>query len=135
MKLSVSVPDELWLNVSARGTVGPSEVVQRALRLLELSEKEAERPMARAPSSTDLASYAENFNSAADLAAMALHTAPDAGYRVGLELSHGLQPDDLAALDDPGLEGIRYFLASGDDHAHTIFDLVPRLCVRRPQQT
>src|SRR4051812_27482544 len=87
MKLSVSVPDELWTDVVG-DSESPSAVVQQALRLLS-TRKEEQRGLSHAPS----AGVVQELRASGELDAIVDEIARDAramaeaGYRVGIRLA------------------------------------------------
>jgi len=100
MKLSVSVPDDLWAQVHAEGA-GPSDTVQRGLRTLVEELRQARRPLANAPDQANLDRYRDTFDSAVETTTRTLHATLDNGYRLGLLLAPGLVGSDFDALEHP----------------------------------
>ena len=116
MKLSVSVPDDLWSQVHQADN-GPSETVQRGLRSLLTELREADRPLANAPDQEHLDRYRPAFDAAVDAATRNVRDVLEAGYRLGLLLAPGMVGADFDALDDPGIAGpVRTLIESwGED--------------------
>lgn len=104
MKLSVSVPDDLWSQVHQADN-GPSETVQRGLRSLLTELREADRPLANAPDQEHLDRYRPAFDVAVDAATRNVRDMLEAGYRLGLVLAPGMAGADFDVLDDPGTAG------------------------------
>jgi hypothetical protein len=98
MKLSISVPDDLWTSVSAKTGGGPSDTVQRALRVLAEVQRGEERPLAHAPDQSDLDQYLPSFEKAVDEAVYSILAAQRNGYRFGLLAATHLTGQDLDAL-------------------------------------
>ena len=98
MKLSVSVPDDLWTEVHTDSS-GPSETVQKGLRaLLEVQRAEA-IPMANAPDAPTRESSRDRFESAVDKATRTITEVRSTGYRFGLLIADGMTIEDFEALD------------------------------------
>jgi hypothetical protein len=123
MKLSVSVPDDLWAQVHPEGA-GPSETVQRGLRTLAEELRRAKRPLANAPDQANLDRYREAFDSAVETTTRTIQAALDNGYRLGLLLAPGLVASDFDALELPrAVAGLQTVVASwgeddGDVYSH-----------------
>ena len=100
MKITVSVPDELWAEANPDDSSGPSDTVQRALRLLRDQLRASRRPMANAPDQADLERYRALFDEAVESAAASVGAALDNGYRFGLLLAPGLTPVDFEVIDN-----------------------------------
>jgi hypothetical protein len=102
MKLSISVPDELWTTVSAKTGSGPSDTVQLALRALAEVQRAEDRPLAHAPYPSDAATYLPYFEGAVNHAVKSILHVKDFGYQFGLRAGWGLSSEDIDALSDPG---------------------------------
>jgi hypothetical protein len=101
MKLSISVPDDLWASVQTPDAVGPSDIVQRALREHADQLRRSARPLANAPIQNDPEIYEPDFTLAVEAAAGLIHRELDNGYRLGLLIAVGLATEDLAVLETP----------------------------------
>ena len=117
MKLSVSVPDDLWAQVHAEGA-GPSDTVQRGLRTLAEELRRARRPLANAPDQTNLGRYRDTFDAAVETTTRTLKATLDNGYRFKLLLAPGLVGSDFDALEHPGAAaGLQEVVSSwGEDY-------------------
>jgi hypothetical protein len=102
MKLSISVPDDLWTSVSAKTGGGPSDTVQLALRALAKVQRAEERPLAHAPYPSDEFQYLDSFEGAVGNAVDSILVVKDFGYHFGLRAGRGLQSEDIDALSKPG---------------------------------
>lgn len=102
MKITVSVPDDLWTDANPADSNGPSDTVQRALHLLRDQLRASRRPLANAPNQANLERYRQSFDQAVKTTAEAIGTVLDNGYRLGLQLAPGLTPADFETIDDQG---------------------------------
>jgi hypothetical protein len=108
MKLSVSVPDELWLAVNDPRT-GASDTVQRGLRLLAEAHRESERPMANAPAGVDDDALRDAFKVAVDGAMRSAQQVLEHGYRFGLAVASAMTPSDFETIDQrTAVEHLKY---------------------------
>ncbi len=103
MKLSISVPDDLWASVHTDTSQGPSDTVQRALRVLADQHRAAQRPLAHAPDQNDLDRYRPAFEKAVEAAETAFREMLNSGYQFGLLVAGGLTGSDFAVLDNPAV--------------------------------
>ena len=101
MKVTVSVPDDLWVDASPADSNGPSDTVQRALHLLRDQLRAAQRPLANAPDQANLDRYRPIFDKAVATTAKSIETVLDNGYRFGLLLAPGLTPADFESIEEP----------------------------------
>jgi hypothetical protein len=102
MKITVSVPDDLWAEASPDDSNGPSDTVQRALRALAEQLRASKRPLASAPDQSNLEKYQPMFDEAVEITAKTVGAALDNGYRFGLLLAPGLTPGDFETIDVRG---------------------------------
>jgi hypothetical protein len=123
MKLSVSVPNDLWRTVHTEGA-GASETVQRALQCLAATDG-VQGPLANAPGQANLDRYRDDFESAVERATHEIERMRENGYRFGLSLAIGLNGSDFDALDDPDagaeIDEIVYWGYTGDLHDSDVF--------------
>lgn len=101
MKVTVSVPDDLWAEANPADSNGPSDTVQRALHLLRDQLRAAQRPLANAPDQANLDRYRQMFDEAVETTAKSIQTVLDNGYRFGLLLAPGLTPPDFETIEKP----------------------------------
>jgi hypothetical protein len=104
MKMSVSVPDELWAAVHPDGA-RPSDTVQRGLQALAAATASTQRPLAHAPDQANLDRYRSEFEWSVERSTEQIQTMRDGGYRLGLILAWGLEGSDFDNLDDDHAEG------------------------------
>jgi hypothetical protein len=102
MKVTVSVPDDLWAEANPDDSSGPSDTVQRALHLLRDQLRASRRPLANAPDQANLERYQAMFDEAVDVTARSVGAVLDNGYRFGLLLAPGLTPADFEVIDGRG---------------------------------
>lgn len=102
MKVTVSVPDDLWAEASPDDSRGPSDTVQRGLRALADQLRASKRPLANAPDQSNLERYQPMFDQAVETTAGLVGDVLDNGYRFGLLLAPGLTPDDFEVIDRQG---------------------------------
>ena len=102
MKVTVSVPDDLWAEASPDDSSGPSDTVQRGLRALADQLRASKRPLANAPDQSNLERYQPMFDQAVETTARAIGAVLDNGYRFGLLLAPGLTPVDFEVIDRRG---------------------------------
>ena len=102
MKVTVSVPDDLWAEASPDDSSGPSDTVQRGLRALADQLRASKRPLANAPDQSNLERYQPMFDQAVETTARAIGAVLDNGYRFGLLLAPGLTPADFEVIDRRG---------------------------------
>lgn len=117
MKVTVSVPDDLWQAAHTKESAGPSDTVQRALRTLVERQRANDRPLANAPDQANLDRYSNLFEAAVESASEAIRSALDNGYRFGLLLAPGMGPNDFERLDKPeAVSAIQHLIFEwGDD--------------------
>ncbi len=137
MKLSVSVPDDLWSDL-ATGSNSPSQLVQDALRELQRHRRRGEERVvdleARLASSDPEGDpAAPTVNSVLDRLTEEAADLMDTGYRMGVELAGKLSWLDLEALaegsrlrDDliRAVERDGHFLGTGGDLRDVIYQLL-----------
>ena len=102
MKVTVSVPDDLWAEASPDDSSGPSDTVQRGLRALADQLRASKRPLASAPDQSNLERYQPMFDQAVETTARSVGVVLDNGYRFGLLLAPGLTPADFEVIDRRG---------------------------------
>lgn len=91
MKVTVSIPDNLWAEANPDDSSGPSDTVQRALRVFA--------DQLRAPDQSNLKRYQQMFNEAVETTAKSVGAVLDNGYRFGLLVAPGLTPADFETID------------------------------------
>ena len=102
MKVTVSVPDDLWAEARPDDSSGPSDTVQRGLRALADQLRASKRPLANAPDQSNLERYQPMFDQAVETTARSVGAVLDNGYRFGLLLAPGLTPADFEVIDRRG---------------------------------
>lgn len=115
MKMTVSVPDDLWAAVHDPAA-GRSATVQLALQTLLERKREEEKPMARAPSSELRLELEEDFQRSVEGAARVIARARSQGYRMGVRFAAGMTLTDFEFLDaDPDrfVEEVRQVVVYG----------------------
>ena len=135
MKVTVSVPDDLWAEASPDDSRGPSDTVQRGLRALADQLRASKRPLANAPDQSNLERYQPMFDQAVETTARSVSAVLDNGYRFGLLLAPGLTPADFEVIDYPearteiqeivwewGQGGYVFFSFEFADHVNQVLD-------------